>query len=69
MLMHGEIFVVFVFLAPRHRVGGLWAESDGCYFDVTAAAMGVRIVLRAVAASSSISVFRRLMTHSIASRP
>ena len=31
--------------------------------------MGVRIVLRAVAASSSISVFRRLMTHSIASRP
>lgn len=40
-----------------------------CHFSVTAAAMGVRMVPRAVAASSSISVFSRLITHSMASRP
>lgn len=40
-----------------------------CHFSVTAAAMGVRMVPRAVAASSSISAFSLLMTHSMASRP
>lgn len=39
------------------------------HLSATAAAMGTRIVPRAVAANSSISVFSRLMTHSIASRP
>lgn len=39
------------------------------HLSATAAAMGTRIVPRAVAANSSISVFNRLMTHSIASRP
>lgn len=45
------------------------ASSGCCHLSATAAAMGTRIVPRAVAASSSISVFKRLMTHSIASRP
>lgn len=40
-----------------------------CHFSVTAAAIGVRMVPRAVAASSSISAFSRRITHSIASRP
>lgn len=45
-------------------------EMADDHFSVTAAAaMGMRIVACAVAASSSISVFNRLMTHSIASRP
>lgn len=39
------------------------------HLSATAAAMGTRIVPRAVAANSSISVFNRLMTHSMASRP
>lgn len=39
------------------------------HLSATAAAMEARIVPRAVAANSSISVFSRLMTHSIASRP
>lgn len=39
------------------------------HLSATAAAMGTRILPRAVAASSSISVFNRLMTHSMASRP
>lgn len=43
--------------------------SGGHYLSATAAAMGTRILPRAVAASSSISVFNRLMTHSMASRP
>lgn len=44
-------------------------EMAADHFSATAAAMGMRIVACAVAASSSISVFNRLMTHSIASRP
>lgn len=43
--------------------------SGRYYLSATAAAMGTRILPRAVAASSSISVFNRLMTHSMASRP
>lgn len=43
--------------------------AEGDHLSATAAAIGTRIDPRAVAASSSISVFRRLMTHSIASRP
>lgn len=39
------------------------------HLSATAAAIGTRILPRAVAANSSISVFNRLMTHSIASRP
>lgn len=47
----------------------LLGQRGGCHFSVTAAAMGTRMVPRAVAASSSISVFSRLITHSMASRP
>lgn len=43
--------------------------GDPDHLSATAAAMGARMDPRAVAASSSISVFKRLMTHSIASRP
>lgn len=39
------------------------------YLSAAAAAMGARMLPRAVAARSSISVFNRLMTHSMASRP
>lgn len=46
----------------RHRRG--WY-----HLSATAAAMGTRKLPQAVAASSPISVFNRLMTHSIASRP
>lgn len=45
------------------------APDSRCHFSVTAAAIGVRMVPRAVAASSSISAFSRLITHSMASRP
>lgn len=46
------------------------AAGEGLdHLSAAAAAMGTRIVPRAVAANSSISVFSRLMTHSIASRP
>lgn len=47
----------------------LLTKRGGCHFSVTAAAIGVRMVPRAVAASSSISVFSRLITHSMASLP
>lgn len=45
------------------------SKSGQDHLSATAAAMGTRILPRAVAANSSISVFNRLMTHSIASRP
>lgn len=44
-------------------------EEGRDHLSATAAAIGTRILPRAVAANSSISVFNRLMTHSIASRP
>lgn len=49
-----------------------WSHlKESCHHlsAAAAAAMGARMEPRAVAASSSISVFNRLMTHSIASRP
>lgn len=49
----------------RTRVG----RRGGRHFSATAAAMGARMVPRAVAASSSISALSRLITHSMASRP
>lgn len=67
---------------PQHQsiIKGSWLKRfvvsqtmlekrGGCHFSVTAAARGVRMVPRAVAASSSISAFSRLITHSMASRP
>lgn len=57
----------------RHvRCKEMLERSTGSGLDhlsATAAAMGTRILPRAVAANSSISVFNRLMTHSMASRP
>lgn len=49
------------------KQGGVGGSRD--HLSATAAAIGTRMVPRAVAANSSISVFSRLMTHSIASRP
>lgn len=54
---------------PSVHDGGESSREGRYHLSATAAAMGTRILPRAVAANSSISVFSRLMTHSIASRP